>query len=130
MSLNDTEVLQADGSRRSGVRDQRAAVALQRTAPGKAIEIPATGQDARFDNPLQVEFRAASKTFDGRTHAVASLDLAIGKGEFVTLLGPSGSGKTTSLMMLAGFEEPTSGDILIAGRSLKGTSNNSPFRAW
>ena len=40
-------------------------------------------------------------------------------GEFLTLLGPSGSGKTTTLMMLAGFEEPTAGDILLHGKSLR-----------
>lgn len=65
-----------------------------------------------------VEFRSVSKTYDGRTMAVDGLNLAIGKGEFLTLLGPSGSGKTTALMMLAGFETPTSGEILLAGRSL------------
>ena len=43
----------------------------------------------------------------------------IGKGEFVTLLGPSGSGKTTTLMMLAGFEVPTHGEIYLAGRPIK-----------
>lgn len=66
--------------------------------------------------PAHVEFRDVCKTYDGRTLAVAHLDLCAARGEFVTLLGPSGSGKTTSLMMLAGFETPTSGDILIAGR--------------
>ncbi len=59
-----------------------------------------------------------SKSYDGDSLAVANLDLAIAKGEFVTFLGPSGSGKTTSLMMLAGFEAPTAGDIRLAGRSV------------
>ena len=46
------------------------------------------------------------------------LNLIIRKGEFLTLLGPSGSGKTTCLMMLAGFETPTSGAIRLNGRSM------------
>jgi putative spermidine/putrescine transport system ATP-binding protein len=68
--------------------------------------------------PAFVEFSDVCKSYDGETLAVAHVDLAIRKGEFVTLLGPSGSGKTTSLMMLAGFEAPTSGDIVLAGRSV------------
>ena len=65
-----------------------------------------------------VEFRGVSKTYDGRTMVVRDLDLRVARGEFLTLLGPSGSGKTTCLMMLAGFEAPTSGEISIAGRSV------------
>ena len=68
-----------------------------------------------------VEFRGVSKTYDGRTMVVRNLGLRVRKGEFFTLLGPSGSGKTTCLMMLAGFEAPTSGEIFIAGRSVRGT---------
>ena len=49
---------------------------------------------------------------------VRELDLELRKGEFLTLLGPSGSGKTTCLMMLAGFEPPTAGDIRINGESV------------
>jgi putative spermidine/putrescine transport system ATP-binding protein len=58
------------------------------------------------------------KSYDGRTHVVDGIDLAIARGEFVTLLGPSGSGKTTTLMMIAGFEQPTAGAILLDGRDL------------
>ena len=65
-----------------------------------------------------VEFRGVSKTYDGRTMVVQDLDLRVGMGEFLTLLGPSGLGKTTCLMMLAGFEAPTLGEISIAGRSV------------
>src|SRR3954468_6042283 len=65
-----------------------------------------------------VEFRDVCKTYDGQTLAVDHVDLAVTQGEFVAFLGPSGSGKTTSLLMLAGFEPPTSGEILIAGRSM------------
>jgi putative spermidine/putrescine transport system ATP-binding protein len=56
------------------------------------------------------------KTYDGHTLVVRDLNLNIQSGEFLSLLGPSGSGKTTTLMMLAGFESPTSGEIFLAGR--------------
>ena len=60
------------------------------------------------------------KQFDS-VGAVRGISLEIGSGEFLTLLGPSGSGKTTTLMMIAGFETPTGGDIAIDGRSVIGT---------
>jgi putative spermidine/putrescine transport system ATP-binding protein len=63
--------------------------------------------------PTLVTFQGVSKTYDGKTHVVKDLDLTIDKGEFLTLLGPSGSGKTTCLMMLAGFEVPTAGEIYL-----------------
>ena len=65
-----------------------------------------------------MRFEKVEKTYDGRANVVQSLDLDIVEGEFLTLLGPSGSGKTTTLMMLAGFEEPPAGDIRLRGRSL------------
>ncbi|MCW6507810.1 ABC transporter ATP-binding protein [Lichenifustis flavocetrariae] len=65
-----------------------------------------------------VRYSDVSKTYDGVTSVVRNLNLDIEEGEFLTMLGPSGSGKTTSLMMLAGFEAPTSGEILLDGRSL------------
>ena len=61
----------------------------------------------------------------GDVEAVDRLSLAIDQGEFVTLLGPSGSGKTTTLMMLAGFEEPTAGEIMIDGQPMLG---RPPYR--
>ena len=57
------------------------------------------------------------KSYD-RVAAVAGVSLDIRSGEFLTLLGPSGSGKTTTLMMIAGFETPTAGDIAIDGTSV------------
>ncbi|WP_271598477.1 ABC transporter ATP-binding protein [Bradyrhizobium sp. CCBAU 45384] len=65
-----------------------------------------------------VEFCEVQKTYDGETLVVKNLNLGIAQGEFLTMLGPSGSGKTTTLMMLAGFEAPTHGSILLAGRSI------------
>ncbi len=57
----------------------------------------------------------------GSYPAVDSVDLQIERGEFLTLLGPSGSGKTTLLMMIAGFQDITSGDILLDGTSIANT---------
>jgi putative spermidine/putrescine transport system ATP-binding protein len=65
-----------------------------------------------------VRFVGVHKTYDGVNRVVDHLDLDIVRGEFLTLLGPSGSGKTTTLMMLAGFEAPTAGEILLDGRSI------------
>ncbi|CAJ0772130.1 ABC transporter ATP-binding protein [Ralstonia chuxiongensis] len=69
-----------------------------------------------------VSFRDVRKTYDGETLVVKHLDLDIYQGEFLTLLGPSSSGKTTCLMMLAGFEFPTGGEIRLEGALL----NNVP----
>src|SRR4030081_1827734 len=64
-----------------------------------------------------VETRKLNKVFKrGNVGAVVNIDLETREGEFLVLLGPSGSGKTTLLRMIAGLEEPTSGDILIGGR--------------
>lgn len=63
-----------------------------------------------------MRFANVSKTYDGETLVIDNLSLDIAKGEFMTFLGPSGSGKTTSLMMLAGFETPTSGTISLKGQ--------------
>ena len=62
------------------------------------------------------KFIGVEKSYDGHSLAVRDLTLDVGQGEFLTLLGPSGSGKTTTLNMLAGFERPTRGEILLAGR--------------
>ena len=65
-----------------------------------------------------IRFENVSKSYDGQEYVVYGLDLAIAKGEFVSLLGPSGSGKTTTLMMLAGFETPSKGQIRMGGQRL------------
>jgi len=72
-----------------------------------------------------VRFVGIGKTYDGVTRVVDGLDLDIERGEFLTLLGPSGSGKTTTLMLLAGFETPTAGEILLEGKPL---SRVPPYR--
>src|SRR5229473_796483 len=84
-----------------------------------------TGQEEGMEGgmvtpaPALVRFTGIQKTYDGEHLVVKNLDLDIRKGEFVTLLGPSGSGKTTTLMMLAGFEVPTHGEIYLADRPIK-----------
>ncbi len=78
-----------------------------RVAPGGLAGVPA------------VEARGVSKSF-GDTVALHELSLAIGRGEFFSLLGPSGCGKTTLLRMIGGFETPTTGEIRIDGASVSG----------
>ena len=65
-----------------------------------------------------VRFENVQKSYDGENLVVKNLNLDIAKGEFLTLLGPSGSGKTTSLMMLAGFEPATHGEIFLNGKPI------------
>jgi len=65
-----------------------------------------------------VVFDHVQKSYDGEILVVKDLNLYVGKGEFLTMLGPSGSGKTTCLMMLAGFETATHGDILLDGKPI------------
>lgn len=65
-----------------------------------------------------VVFDRVQKSYDGVSLVVKDLNLSIGKGEFLTMLGPSGSGKTTCLMMLAGFETATNGEIRLDGRNI------------
>lgn len=62
-----------------------------------------------------VVFDHVQKSYDGEILVVKDLNLSVARGEFLTMLGPSGSGKTTCLMMLAGFETATHGDILLDG---------------
>ncbi|MYM55239.1 ABC transporter ATP-binding protein [Thalassovita mangrovi] len=69
-----------------------------------------------------VAFERVQKSYDGETLVVKDLNLSMPKGEFLTMLGPSGSGKTTCLMMLAGFETATHGEILLDGKPI----NNIP----
>jgi putative spermidine/putrescine transport system ATP-binding protein len=73
-------------------------------------------------NELIVRFIDVQKSYDGEILVVKNLNLDIARGEFLTMLGPSGSGKTTCLMMLAGFEPATNGEITLNGRPI----NNVP----
>ena len=99
----EIDVQQADDTR--PMNDSEAA---SRPAPA-----PGTDRDAAY-----VRFDNVQKSYDGVTLVVKSLNLDIAKGEFLTMLGPSGSGKTTCLMMLAGFEPATHGEIFLDTRPI------------
>ncbi|SFJ68009.1 ABC transporter ATP-binding protein [Celeribacter neptunius] len=70
------------------------------------------------DNPPLLDLQTLSKSYDGHHFAARDISVSLREGEFLSLLGPSGSGKTTTLMMVAGFETPSSGRLLYAGRDI------------
>ncbi|TCJ14804.1 ABC transporter ATP-binding protein [Rubrobacter taiwanensis] len=74
--------------------------------------------------PAAVELAGVTKRFEDFV-AVDDLTLSIYEGEFFSLLGPSGCGKTTTLRMIAGFEDPTEGELRVAGRPMRGVP---PYR--
>jgi spermidine/putrescine transport system ATP-binding protein len=86
------------------------------SASGRGAEAPADASEAA---QADIEFRGVTKRF-GDVLAVDDVSLAVERGAFTTLLGPSGCGKTTSLRMIAGFEQPSAGDVSIGGRSVVG----------
>jgi putative spermidine/putrescine transport system ATP-binding protein len=88
------------------------------TGPPEAVRPPLRAGSAAPADAI-VAFEGVRKSYDGRHLVVADLALRIRRGEFLTLLGPSCSGKTTTLMMLAGFEQPTSGRILLDGAPIE-----------
>ena len=83
---------------------------------------PASGEPASTTN-IAVRLEAVEKRY-GDVAAVAGIDLDVRDGEFFSMLGPSGSGKTTTLRMIAGFEVPTRGRIILHGRDV---TNVAPF---
>ncbi|MFZ5789809.1 MAG: ABC transporter ATP-binding protein [Pseudomonadota bacterium] len=74
-------------------------------------------------NPI-ISIRSVTKEFGGTVRAVDDVSFDIAEGEFFALLGPSGCGKTTLLRMLAGFEIPTAGEIIIDGQPMEGVNPN------
>jgi spermidine/putrescine transport system ATP-binding protein len=79
----------------------------------------APGSNASEARSYDVEMLDVTKRF-GEVTAVDRMQLRIAAGEFYSLLGPSGCGKTTTLRMIAGFEQPTEGEILLAGQPIAG----------
>lgn len=77
-----------------------------------------TERQERFGSDDYVVFKNVQKTYDGEHLIVKDLNLSVRRGEFLTMLGPSGSGKTTTLMMLAGFETATGGEIYLDTRPI------------
>src|SRR6476646_10140559 len=90
-----------------------AVASTQAKTKDRAPEGEATSEDG------DVRLTGVSKHY-GEVVAVESLELEVRRGEFFTMLGPSGSGKTTTLRMIAGFEEPDTGTIELAGRDVNG----------
>lgn len=92
------------------------------------LDLASAGPDgskmAQAERPLAVvgrdivRFSDVSKSYDRHTNIVSNLSLDVKRGEFLTMLGPSGSGKTTCLMMLAGFESVTGGEIYLNDRPI------------
>jgi ABC-type nitrate/sulfonate/bicarbonate transport system ATPase subunit len=74
-----------------------------------------------------VSIRGVTKRFaadDGEIEALARIDVAIDEGQFVCLIGASGCGKSTLLRIIAGFEEPTTGDVAVAGKPITGPGSD------
>jgi putative spermidine/putrescine transport system ATP-binding protein len=94
---------------------------LQSTASRAQDPLTAANQPQAAPSTASAEVRLEGlrKTF-GDVVAVAGVDLEVREGEFFSLLGPSGCGKTTCLRMIAGFEEPTAGRIVLHGRDVAG----------
>jgi spermidine/putrescine transport system ATP-binding protein len=93
------------------------------TAPPATHPSPVSPPRPQTDHP-DVEIIDVTKRF-GDVTAVDRMSLTIARGSFYSLLGPSGCGKTTTLRMIAGFEQPTSGEILLAGQPIAGVP---PYR--
>ncbi|MFF5515279.1 ATP-binding cassette domain-containing protein [Streptomyces coeruleorubidus] len=83
------------------------------------------------DTSPAIELRGASKTFripSGGLHtAVRDLDLAVGRGEFVAVVGPTGCGKSLTSTLVSGLEEPTEGEVLVAGEPVRGVGDKVGF---
>jgi spermidine/putrescine transport system ATP-binding protein len=85
-----------------------------------ATDSTTTPEAAAAAEAPSVVLRDVTKRFGDFT-AVDDISLELGRGEFFTLLGPSGCGKTTTLRMIAGFEQPTVGEVVIEGENVAGT---------
>ena len=77
-----------------------------------------------MENNYIIELKNVSRIFDDETIAVDNFNLYVRKGEFITFLGPSGCGKSTTLRMIAGFDFPSKGEILLNGRDISNLPPN------
>jgi spermidine/putrescine transport system ATP-binding protein len=102
------------GSPTTGTPSAGSPNAGERNPPATATAGAATGVEAA------VSLRGLTKAFAGNV-VVDDLDLDVGSGELFSLLGPSGCGKTTTLRMIAGFSDPTSGSVLVGGEDVTST---------
>src|SRR5215472_16222533 len=98
-----------------GLRAERQVVGGQSRHGQRALVAVAPPEG--LDGGAEVRLQALTKTF-GPVVAVRDVSVTIDRGSFFTLLGPSGSGKTTTLMMVAGFAHPTSGDVFVDGKPM------------
>jgi NitT/TauT family transport system ATP-binding protein len=83
--------------------------------------------DVRRSPVPQIAIRGVTKRFaagDGEVEALGRIDLTIDQGQFVCLIGASGCGKSTLLRIVAGFEEPTAGDVMVAGKPITGPGSD------
>src|SRR5680860_37058 len=101
-----------------------------------SVEVPPEANGGADDAATKgsVRLESVTKKFGGFT-AVDSIDLEIANGEFFTMLGPSGCGKTTTLRVIAGFEQPTEGRVLIdevdvAGQPAYKRPTNTVFQSY
>jgi spermidine/putrescine ABC transporter ATP-binding subunit len=97
-------------------------MAMETTSPVRGDDAQNTGVDS--EGVFDVELRSITKRF-GPVVAVDDITLGVRRGEFMSLLGPSGCGKTTTLRMIAGFEQPDEGELLIGGKDAVGVP---PYR--
>ncbi|MFT7671655.1 MAG: spermidine/putrescine transport system ATP-binding protein [Gammaproteobacteria bacterium] len=81
------------------------------------------GEQSTSQPEIDIEFRNVTKRF-GDVLAVDDLSLSVERGSFFSFLGPSGCGKTTSLRLIAGFDQPTQGEMFIGGQSVIGTPSH------
>lgn len=92
---------------------------------------PLASRPMNSETSPAIELRGASKAFrtpSGALHtAVRDLDLTIGRGEFVAVVGPTGCGKSTTLTLVSGLEEPTEGEVLVAGEPVRGIGDKVGF---
>src|SRR5213595_3023657 len=92
-----------------------------------SASVPATGETAVAAAPVKLRLANVTKTFENagqNVEALKPINLEIREGEYVVLFGPSGCGKSTLLNLIAGFETPSAGEILLEGDPVSGPGND------